>query len=289
MLGGSWRRTLHRYGRPEKAAATEGDSLWERERCRIFLPENVRRKTHPLRCIQNSPFWSSSIWAGKAHLKGCRISMWTWDFVSCGIMSLFGSSELDVCCRDFGLSKLVSVLAGKYDKLTQEEAGTNQAEGGGRFQVMVIGWSLMVDSSLRWWLIVLRLIWRFPEGYCTWISHYKPTILGYHHFRKPPYFGNFRVSSRKSKRRSGRCKPSQQASGMFFKPMAMHTLLQSNVAMENTVWIGCLKGTSSKHGGISIATFDYRRVRDTMGCIIYICMYILQPTLIFLIWFTGVW
>ena len=48
-------------------------------------------------------------------------------------MSLFGSCELDVCCRDFGLSKLVSVLAGKYDKLTQEEAGTNQAEGGVAF------------------------------------------------------------------------------------------------------------------------------------------------------------
>lgn len=161
---------------------------------------------------------------------------------------------------------------------------------GGRFQLMVIGWSLMVDSSLRWWLIVLRLIWRFPEGYCTWISHSKPTI-----FTGTTILGNLQLSgtfgSAPGNRKGAVVDASHHSRplGMFFKPMAMHSLLQSNVAMENTVWIGCLKGTSSKHGGISTATFDYRRVRDTMGCIIYICMYILQPTLIFLIWFTGVW
>ena len=58
-------------------------------------------------------------------------------------MSLFGSCELDVCCRDFGLSMLVSVLAGKYDKLTQEEAGTNQAEGG---SLSINGYWLIVDG-----------------------------------------------------------------------------------------------------------------------------------------------
>lgn len=62
----------------------------------------------------------------------------------CGIMSLFGSCELDVCCRDFGLSMLVSVLAGKYDKLTQEEAGTNQAQGGGSLSIN--GYWLIVDG-----------------------------------------------------------------------------------------------------------------------------------------------